>query len=266
MTKFGRAVLIALALVVALWPLLFLLLASLASGTAFDAGFSGRSVHAYAGVVQESGFARILVLTLLVALGVAVATVLIAAPAGYSFARHTSRLATMSANSLLSAWLLPQILVALAFFNLVAQLNLYGSPGLMLFFGVLQTVPLSVWVLRSSFERIPVEIDEAASLDGAGLLATLRRVVVPVAMPSIAASAGYAFLLAWQMYLYPLVFLAGQKTQMVSVGLVNFVGEWSTNYPEMMAFSVIVTAPVVVVFLLVQRYIVAGLMAGSVVG
>ena len=187
-------------------------------------------------------------------------------PPGTRLLASKSRLAVVSANSLLSAWLFPQVLVALAFFNLVAELNLYGKPELMLFLGVLQTLPLSVWVLRNTFEGIPTDIDEAAALDGAGLVTTLRSVILPVTMPSIAACAGYSFLLAWQMYLYPLVFLAGQKTQMASVGVVNFVGEWGTNYPEMMAFSFLITAPVVVVFLVVQRYIVAGLMAGSLSG
>jgi len=123
---------------------------------------------------------------------------------------------------------------------------------------------LSVWVLRSFLAEVPREIDEAALLDGASMPTFFLRVLLPVAAPSIAATAGYAFLLSWQMYLYPLVYLSTGQTQMAAVGVSNFVGQWSTNYPQMMAYSVLITAPLVLVFLLVQRYIVSGLTSGSV--
>ena len=141
---------------------------------------------------------------------------------------------------------------------------MYGKPYMMVFFGMLQSVPLSVWVLRSFIAGIPREIDEAALLDGASLPTFFRRVLFPIAAPSIAAVAGYSFLLTWQLYLYPLIYMATSTNQLATVGVSNFVGQWSTNYPEMMAYSLLITAPLVVVFLLVQRYIVSGLTSGSV--
>jgi ABC-type glycerol-3-phosphate transport system permease component len=261
-----RGGILLLVLLLAWGPVVFLLLASFAPGTDFNVSFSNRSVNAYTSVLGLSGVGSILLLTLTVTVATAVLTVVIATPAAYAFARYRSRASTLAANSLLLSWILPQSLIAIAYFQLVAQLNLYGKPEILVFFGLLQTVPLSVWVLRSAFTNIPTELDESAFLDGAGMTRFLTTILVPISMPSIAAVCGYSFLLAWQMYLYPLVFLSGAKTQMATVGVVNFVGEWSTNYPEMMAFSVIITVPVMVVFMLVQRYIVTGLTAGAVIG
>ena len=261
-----RSVVLLLALMLAWGPVVFLVLASLAPGTDFNASLGGRTVSAYGSVLRLSGVASILLLTLAITIATAVLTVVLAIPAAYSFARYRSRVATVGANSLLLSWMLPQTLVAVAYFALVAQLGLYGKPEVLIFFGVLQTVPLGVWVLRNAFLKVPTELDEAAFLDGASVARFLTTVMVPISMPSIAAVGGYSFLLAWQMYLYPLVFLSSGSTQMATVGVVNFMGEWSTNYPEMMAFSVIITVPVMVVFILVQKYIVSGLTAGAVNG
>lgn len=266
MNRQVRPVLVTIGVLVALGPVAFMVLASLSPGTSFSVALSGRTLHAYTSILGTSTVAASLVLTTLVSLSSAILTVVLALPAAYSFARVRFRGSEILANSLLSAWLLPQIFIALAFFTIATDYGLYGNPAFMIFFGVLQAVPLSVWVLRSFVAQIPRELDEAALLDGAALPRFFIRVLLPTTAPSIAATAGYAFLMTWQMYLYPLVYLAPGNTQMASVGVSNFVGQWSTNYPQMMAYSVLITIPIIVVFLVIQRYIVSGLTSGAVNG
>lgn len=249
---------------VAVAPLAYMILASFSAGTALRIDLAQPTLDAYGAVLTDPRVTSSIATTALISLASAVLTVVLATPAAYSFARTSRPLHSLMSNSLLLAWLLPQVFIALAFFSFAADIGLYGNPWLMIFFGMLLSVPLSVWVLRSFVESIPREIDEAAALDGASLFTYLTRVLLPVAAPSMAAVAGYSFLITWQMYLYPLVYLAGSKDQMVSVGVANFVGEWSTNYPQMMAYATLITLPLIAVFLLVQRYIVSGLSSGSV--
>ena len=264
MTRWVRRVGTGLALLIALAPLAFLLLASLSPGTTFTVSFSHLTLAAYAHILDTSSVTSSILLTVAVSAGAALLTLILSIPAAYAFARVKFRGAGVLMSSLLSAWLLPQVFVAVAFLTVATDIGMYGKPYMMVFFGMLQSVPLSVWVLRSFIAGIPREIDEAALLDGASLPTFFRRVLFPIAAPSIAAVAGYSFLLTWQLYLYPLIYMATSTNQLATVGVSNFVGQWSTNYPEMMAYSLLITAPLVVVFLLVQRYIVSGLTSGSV--
>jgi len=255
---------IAVAVCAALGPLVFMVLASFAKGSGFQVGRLPLTLDAYRSVLTSSAVVRSIILTTIIALGASVITVVLSAPAGYALARTKSRWMAWASNSLLLAWLVPQVFSTLAFFSVAVKLGFYQKPALMVFFGVLLSVPLSVWVLRSFIVSVPRDIDEAAVTDGASLFRFLRQVLLPVAAPSIAAVAGYAFLITWQLYLYPLVYLAGAEEQMVSVQVAMFIGEWSTNYPQMMAFSTIITAPLVAVFLAIQKYIVSGVAAGAV--
>lgn len=266
MNKLAKLAVIVVAPCFVLAPVVFLVLASLSPGASLSISFSGLTWEAYAAVLGTSSVVSSIGLTCAVSAVVAILTVMIALPAAYAFARVDFKWSSFLSNSLLSAWLLPQVFVALAFFSLAIDVGLYGNPLAMIFFGLIQSIPLSIWVLRSFVAEIPRDLDEAAFLDGAGLTTYFARILLPLAAPSIAAAAGYAFLLTWQMYLYPLIYLAGSGTQMASVGVSNFVGQWSTNYPQMMAYSVLITAPIVAIFLFIQRCIVSGLTAGAVNG
>lgn len=248
----------------AIAPIAYMFLASLASGTALQVSLSGASLDAYATVLTSPDIMSSIWLTAAIAALSAACTVLLATPAAYAFARMRSRINSVLASSLLLAWLLPQVFIAIAFFTFAARVRLYGNPWFMVFFGVLHSVPLSVWVLRNFIETIPKDIDEAAVMDGASLSRFLTKILLPIAAPSVAAVAGYSFLITWQLYLYPLVYLAGSKYKMVSTGVANFIGEWSTNYPQMMAYSTLITLPLIAVFLVVQKYIIAGLSSGAV--
>jgi ABC-type glycerol-3-phosphate transport system permease component len=264
MRRAAWALALAAALSVALGPVLYMVAASLAGGSGFNAGVRDLSVGAYVAVLSSPTAVRSIALTAGISSGASLLTVALATPAAYALARTRSPWCAWASNSLLLAWLVPQVFSALAFFSVAVKLGFYQKPALMVFFGVLQSVPLSVWVLRSFIATVPREIDEAAVTDGASLARFLRQVLLPVSAPSVAAVAGYSFLITWQLYLYPLVYLAGRREQMVSVGVQMFVGEWSTNYPQMMAYSTLITAPLVAVFLLVQKYIVSGVAAGAV--
>lgn len=127
-------------------------------------------------------------------------------------------------------------------------------------------MPVAVWILKTAMDGVPREIEEAAALDGCSRFAMLRRVVRPLIAPSLAAAAVLAFFASWNEFLLANTFMADEEKWPASKGLASFVGEFVTPMPTVMSTGLLFTLPAVVLFLLVQRHIVAGLTAGAVKG
>lgn len=128
------------------------------------------------------------------------------------------------------------------------------------------TVPPAVWMLRSFLESIPKELEEAAMVDGCTKFTAFLRVIIPLSRPGIFSTAAYVFFMSWQEFLFALTLTLDQSMRTVPVGILDFVGQYETNWGNLMAASILITAPVVLVFLLIQRQFIAGLTAGSVKG
>jgi multiple sugar transport system permease protein len=125
-------------------------------------------------------------------------------------------------------------------------------------------MPFATWMLKGYFDGIPRELDEAAYIDGSSRLGALRRVVLPLAAPGLAATALYSAILAWDEYLFARTFLTSTSTWTISVGLGAFRGEYVTYWNEVMAASLIGTLPLIVIFLVLERQLIHGLTAGAV--
>jgi multiple sugar transport system permease protein len=142
-------------------------------------------------------------------------------------------------------------------------IDLYGSrPGLILTY-LTFTLPFSIWMLVGYLDSVPRELDEAAAVDGNGPMGAFFRVVVPAAVPGIVAVLIYAFMTAWGEVLFASV-LTDESTRTLAVGLQGYATQNNVYWNQIMAASLTVSVPVVVGFLLLQRYLVAGLTAGSV--
>lgn len=129
------------------------------------------------------------------------------------------------------------------------------------------TLPFSIWMLKGFVDTIPIELDEAAIIDGCGPFGVLRRIIVPLISPGIMATAVFAFLDAWNNLLFPLTLVTDVSMKTLPPGMIlAFGGEFKHDWSGMMATSVLVALPVIVVFVLLQRYLVEGLTAGSVKG
>jgi multiple sugar transport system permease protein len=152
----------------------------------------------------------------------------------------------------------------------VAIRKYLGFPLVGTYQGVILTymtfaLPFSIWMMRGFFETIPRELEEAAYIDGCGVVRALFTIIVPVSIPGIISVALYSFLLGWEEVLFASV-LTNKATRTVAVGLRNFSSTTSTYWNEMMAAAVAVTIPIVIIFLFLQRYFIRGLTAGSVKG
>jgi ABC-type glycerol-3-phosphate transport system permease component len=128
------------------------------------------------------------------------------------------------------------------------------------------TLPVSIWMLRSFINSIPIDLEEAAMVDGCTRLQAFFRIIVPLARPGIVATAVWIAVVTWQEFIFALAFTTTRDMRTVPVGILDFIGQFGIKYGELMAGSVIVSVPVLVLFFFLQRYFVAGLTAGAVRG
>jgi ABC-type glycerol-3-phosphate transport system permease component len=223
-------------------------------------------VENYVDVFRRGNFGRYFVNSVIVALAVTVISVAIATLSGYAFARYRLRGGKAILLAILATQMFPAILLAIPLYILIRNLGLLNSLlGLVLVYTSF-ALPFSVWMLRNYFLTIPKDLDDSALVDGATRLQALRSVVLPVAMPGIAATAIFSFILSWNEFLYANTFISSADRRTLPVGLQSLIGEFTTDWGLLMAGAVITTIPVVVIFFFVQRQLTQGLAAGAVKG
>ncbi|MEY9857028.1 multiple sugar transport system permease protein [Catenulispora sp. GAS73] len=213
--------------------------------------------------------ARYFVNSTVVAACSTVISVVIAIFAAYAVSRYRFRGRQVFRVTVLSTQMFPGILFLLPLY--LIYVNIGNDTGITLSntrLGLIVTyltftLPFSIWLLAGYFDSIPRELDEAAAVDGSGPLGTLLRIVVPAARPGIITVGVYSFMTAWGEVLFASV-MTDDSTRTLAVGLRNYASENDVYWNQIMAASLVVSVPVVVAFLALQRYLIAGLTAGSV--
>ncbi|MEQ4302071.1 carbohydrate ABC transporter permease [Plantactinospora sp. B6F1] len=218
---------------------------------------------------QTVPLGRYLVNSLLVASSAALVSVAIAIFAAFAISRYRFRGRQLFSVTVLSTQMFPGILFLLPLF--LIYVNLGNATGIELYASRLGltityltfSLPFSIWMLVGYFDSIPRGLDEAAQVDGAGPLRTLFQVILPTAVPGIVAVTVYAFMTAWGEVLFASV-MTDEHSRTLAVGLQGYATQYNVYWNQAMAASVVVSVPVVVGFLALQRYFVAGLTAGAV--
>jgi ABC-type glycerol-3-phosphate transport system permease component len=224
------------------------------------------SLAHYRALFDERAFFAPIGNSLLVAGFTTAVAVPIAALCAYSIARLPLRGKGTLLALLLAVSMFPQISVVAPLYLLLRELRLIDTyPGLVLPY-VTFTTPLAVWLLTGFFRQLPKELEEAAMMDGASRLRTLRDVVLPLAAPGLASTAILTFLFAWNEFLFALSFTTSPDRHTVPVAIALFRGRYQVPWGEVLAAAVIATLPVAVVVLVLQRRVVAGLTAGATKG
>ncbi|NAZ83008.1 ABC transporter permease subunit [Kineococcus sp. R8] len=210
------------------------------------------------------GFGLFLRNSALVALATVAVTIAVSIPGAYAVSRLPFLGRAQVSTFFLAVYLFPTVVLAVPLFIVFARLGLQSSlVGLVLVY-VVQTVPVSIHMLRSYFQTIPQSIEEAAAVDGAGRLTVLRRVVLPLAMPSITSTGLYVFMIAWNEFLFALLFLSAQPDRWtVSLGLAQLSNGIEVPKTVLMAGSVILTVPIVLLYGLTERALTEGLTSGA---
>ncbi|MEO3752131.1 carbohydrate ABC transporter permease [Streptomyces sp. B6B3] len=227
------------------------------------------TIRPYVDIWQTIPLARYFLNSLIVAGSATVLSVTVAVFAAYAVSRYRFRGKRVFTVTVLSTQMFPGILFLLPLYLIFVNIGnttgiaLYGSRGGLILTYLTFSLPFSIWMLVGYFDSIPRGLDEAAMMDGCGPVGALFRVVVPAAVPGIIAVAVYAFMTAWGEVLFASV-MTNSTTRTLAVGLQGYATQTEVYWNQVMAASLVVSVPVVAVFLLLQRFLVAGLTAGSV--
>ncbi|MFE5208012.1 carbohydrate ABC transporter permease [Streptomyces sp. NPDC056600] len=210
------------------------------------------------------GFLRFLLNSALVSLGTVALTLLASVPGAYAVSRLRFFGRRQVSALFLAVYLFPATLLAVPLFVIFARLGLSsGLVGLAVVY-VAQTVPVSVYMLKNYLVTVPVSVEEAAALDGCTRLRAVRKVVLPLAVPSLMATGLYVFMIAWNEFLFALLFLAADPERWtVSLGLAQLADGVEVPKTVLMAGSVVLTVPVVLLFFAAERLLTEGLTGGA---
>lgn len=264
--RVGVFLLIALVLVAMLFPFYWMVLTSLRNQvdntSPVPVWFFEPTLENYRNVIRRNDFLHYTWNSFVIAALSTGFGLLLGLPAAYSIARFRQN---GLALAILIARLTPYITYLVPWFIAFRALRLVDTFAALTLTHLIVGLPLIVWIMISFFEEVPVELEEAAFVDGASRFGTFWRVVLPVSAPGIAASAILAFIFSWNQFLFSLV-LSGPNTRPVPVAVFNFISYGQIDFGGLGAAAVLITLPVVILTLFIQRYIVSGLTMGAVKG
>ncbi len=255
--------------VYALFPILWMVSSSFKSNKeifAYPPEFISRSfqVKSYISILSDSSKVRFFLNSYLVASMVTLLTIVIAIFAAYAFSRYRFRGKKLLNIAIVGVQSVPPITLLIPYFSLVVTLKLYNTYGALIFTYIVFTLPYAIIMMTGYFNTLPKELDEAVRVDGGGSFRTLWRVLVPISLPGIVSTGIYTFMLAWNEYLFALTLTKTSEMRTVPVGIQLLMGQHAYEWNEMMAMSVLGSLPILILFVLFQRYFIDGMTAGSV--
>lgn len=264
-------VLLAVILAYTIFPFYWAIVSSLKTGTAlFSVEFipSDPAWGNYVAVFAEQPFERNILNSVIVAASVVAISLFLAVTAAYALGRVYFRGRTTLLLVILGVSMFPQVTVLAGMFELIRWLGLYNNLAGLIMSYMIFTLPFTVWVLTTFMRELPKELEEAAVVDGATPWVVITRVFLPLMGPAMATTGLLAFIAAWNEFLFALTFTLSNEMRTVPVAIAQFSGASQFELPwgNIMAGSVIVTVPLIILVLIFQRMIVSGLTAGAVKG
>ncbi|MFC0269063.1 carbohydrate ABC transporter permease [Kushneria aurantia] len=269
--KIGFWLLVAVLMVYAIFPFYYALVTSLKpSSELFQVSYWVDSVDFsnYATVLSQPTFLAAIRNSVIVAVSVVLIALLLGLTAAWALGRVRFRGRTTVMMIVLGVSMFPQVAVLSGLFEVIRTLDLYNSPGGLILSYTIFTLPFTVWILTTFMRQLPDELEEAAIVDGASPWVTLTKVFMPLLWPAMATTGLLAFIAAWNEFLFALTFTLtdSQRTVPVAIALISGGSQYELPWGPIMAASVIVTVPLVVLVVIFQRRIVSGLTAGAVKG
>ena len=249
-----------------IFPALWIFLGSFkTNSTIFSSTSFTFTFENYANIF-EIGFGRFFFNSLFICMIAVLISTFFSVIAAYVFSRKRFRLKRFFFGTVILGQLFPWIILVTPLFIMFARLGLLNTHIGMIFSYVAISIPFSVYLLVGYLETVPKELDEAAVMDGCSQFQIIWRIIFPIMLPGIVATATYAFLLMWTEFLFALAFLTRTNLKTIPLGLAQFFGEQSIDWGAIMAASAVTTLPALLLFLPLQKKLASGLTAGSVKG
>lgn len=218
-------------------------------------------------VLFDHGFLTYIRNSLFVSVVACVLALIISIFAGYVFSRFFRRRSVKYTNFfMLVSQMIPGVLLLVPLYITMRNLGLLESPVSLILAYTTFVIPMCTFMLSSAFDSIPISLEEAAEIDGCSRLQTMRRVVLPVMTPSIVSVGLYAFINAWNEFMFGYIFISKDSLRTLTPAIMLFKGANSIDWGGLMAASVLAVLPVALIFLFLQRFFMAGMMSGAVKG
>ncbi len=214
------------------------------------------------GSAFRSAFAN----TVIVASGTVAISMVVAILGAYAFARLRFRFRGTVLMIFLATYMLPQIALLIPLYLALSTLQLLDTKLGLIIVNCSLVIPFTLWILSNYFVTIPEELEEAALIDGCSRMGALFRVVLPSAKPGIFAALMFSFLLAWDEFMYALIFTSSDASKTLTVAISEFAGRYTTDFGLVAAGGILAALPPVIIAVIFQRYIVSGMAAGAVKG
>jgi ABC-type glycerol-3-phosphate transport system permease component len=204
--------------------------------------------------------------SIVIAASTVVITVSLALLAAYSFTRAQMRSISVLMGLVIVAQMFPASAIIIPIYKMMKAANLLNTYASLIVANVTVTLPVAIWMLRGFLARLPITLEEAAAIDGAGPLRTFLEIILPLCRPGVTATAVFVLVVTWQEFLFALSFTSTKEMRTLPVGMNDFIGQYGIRYGELMASSVLISVPVIAIFFILQHQFVAGLTAGAVKG
>ena len=214
-------------------------------------------------IFKSYKFGKYILTSTIVSLGTVFITLVFAIPAAYAIARLNFFGKTFLSTSILIIYMFPAIVLVIPLYTVFSQLGLRNSIEGLLIVYTATTLPVAIYMLQGYFKSIPKELEEAAILDKLSWFGIITKIIIPLSIPAISSVALYVFMIAWNEFLFSLMFLDNPNSFTLSRAIQYLSGDAETPRQYLMAGSVIVTLPVLFIFVYFEKYLVSGLTAGS---
>ena len=211
-------------------------------------------------------FGRYILISTFVSVGTFIVTLIFAIPAAYAVARLNFFGKNFLSTSILIIYMFPAIVLVIPLYTVFSQLGLRNNVGGLLIVYTATTLPVAIYMLQGYFKSIPKELEEAAIMDKLNWFGIIIKIILPLSIPAISSVALYVFMIAWNEFLFSLMFLDNPNSFTLSRAIQYLSGDAETPRQYLMAGSVVVTIPVLFIFVYFEKYLVSGLTAGSVKG
>jgi len=211
-------------------------------------------------------FAVSLLNSLKIASIVTIVCLVIGSLAAYALVRIPFKFNRTIQVGILATRMIPEVSLVIPLFIIASSLQLINKPIVLIIAYMSFALPFAIWMMAAFFQSVPIELEDAARIDGCSRLGILFRIVIPISVPGLVSTAMFIFLLAWDEFFYALIFTSTLAAKTAPVAIAEFVGRYAVNITGMMAGGILAAVPPVLLALVFQRYIVSGLTAGAVKG
>jgi arabinogalactan oligomer / maltooligosaccharide transport system permease protein len=265
-------VILILSSVIAVFPVIRVLGVALRPGDRLlDPNFSiipeGATLDAFHHVLFETPMANWLANSLVITLGTATVGLIFAATSAYAFSRYKFRGRGLGLTFLFATQMIPGVMLLVPIFLLAVQFNLVNTyRGLVLAYSV-TSIPFSVWILKGYYDTVPIDLEEAARIDGCTEFEAFRKVLLPLSVPALSIVFLFNFLAAWGEFFMASLLVGGKEALLTwALGVQRFQAQFTTQWADLSAASIMISVPVVILFVYSSKYLVSGLTLGGVKG